>query len=165
MQVETGMADVFDQQRIAAILNNTGMIYRRLEQPARALEFYQQALELRRQVGPAGAISNVLNNIGNVHRDLKEPARAIQYYLDALDVGPRDKQGHVNTIMNIGVAYEDLGDLDRALKHYTQVIEARIQLGDKQGHGYTLIRLASVQRRNRVKLRVKRGAIKYHKSN
>ena len=135
-----------DLRRIASILNNTGMIYRRLQQPAKALALYEEALEIRRTVGSTGAISNVLNNIGNIHRDRGEASKALELYLESLDVGPRDQNGHANTLINVGAAYQELDAPDRAMRYFKEALAAKEALGDRHGVAGALFRIGSLQR-------------------
>jgi len=58
-----------------SILNNIGVVYRQLAKYPKALEFYQQALEIRKQVGNRFDVGSTLSNIGVVYRYLAEYPR------------------------------------------------------------------------------------------
>ena len=48
----------------ATTLNNIGAVYDALGDKRKALDFYEQALPLQRQVGDRGGEATTLNNIG-----------------------------------------------------------------------------------------------------
>jgi tetratricopeptide (TPR) repeat protein len=101
-----GDLDAAETQRTAqfATLNNVGIVYDDLSQPARALATYQQALALIRDLiagtsDPADrqsyrlGVARTLNNIGAVYTALGDPGAALERYQEALavarDVGDR----------------------------------------------------------------------------
>jgi Flp pilus assembly protein TadD len=55
---------VGDKGGEATTLNNLGSVYDDLGEKAKALEYYEQALPLRRQVGDKGGEAATLNNLG-----------------------------------------------------------------------------------------------------
>ena len=57
-----------------------GLIYDDLGEKQKALEFYNQALPLRRAVGDHAGEATTLSNIGIVYRDTKQPIEAIKMY-------------------------------------------------------------------------------------
>ena len=64
----------------ASILHHLGFIADALGEKQRALDYYEQALPLRRQAGDKGGEATTLNNIGGVYYALGEKAQALQYY-------------------------------------------------------------------------------------
>ena len=61
-------------------------MYHGLGEPQRALEYYGQALPIRREVGDRAGEAATLNNIGAVYDGLGEPQRALEYYGQALPI-------------------------------------------------------------------------------
>ena len=82
-----------------------GAVYPGLGEPRRALEYFGQALPIRREVGDRAGEAVTLNNIGEVYRGLGEPQRALEYYGQALpilrEVG--DRGNEAVTLNNIGL--------------------------------------------------------------
>jgi tetratricopeptide (TPR) repeat protein len=68
----------------ATTLNNIGLVYNALGEKQKALDYYNQALPLRRAVGDRGGQAATLNNIGRVYSDLGEKQKALVFYNQAL---------------------------------------------------------------------------------
>ena len=68
------------------------------------MEYYGQALPIRREVGDRAGEAATLNNIGCVYYGLGDRQRALEYYEQALpilrEVG--DRAGEATTLNNIG---------------------------------------------------------------
>ena len=87
------MREVGDRAGEAATLNNIGAVHDALGQRQRALEYYGQALPIRREVGDRAGEAATLNNIGLVHDALGQPQRALEYYGQALPISGRSGTG------------------------------------------------------------------------
>jgi tetratricopeptide (TPR) repeat protein len=115
---------VGDRGGEATTLNNIGLVYYNLGEKQKALNFYNQALPLRRAVGDSEALRRnrgeeaiTLNNIGRVYDDLGEKQKALDYYNQALPISRAvgDRGGEATTLSNIGAVYNDLGEKQKAL--------------------------------------------------
>src|ERR1022692_1163632 len=108
----------------ALCLHQIGSIYYNLGEPQKALDYYNQALTLRRAAGDGVGEVSTLNNIGNVYSGLGEQQKALDYYSQALPllraVGDRARQAAMLT--NIGNVYADLGEKQKALDHFNQAL-------------------------------------------
>ncbi len=91
----------------------------------KALECYEQSLNIRRKVGDLKGEGETLNNIAAIYRAQGNPVTALKYFEQALairrDIG--DKSGEVVTCWNIGLDYEDLGDFAQAEACMSQVVQ------------------------------------------
>ena len=71
--------------------------------PQRALELYEQALPLMREVGDRAGEAATLNNMAAVYRATGQPQRALELYEQALplrrEVG--DRAGEATTLNNM----------------------------------------------------------------
>ena len=78
----------------------------------RALDYFEQALPILREVGDRAGEAVTLNNIGAVYDGLGDRQRALEYYGQALpimrEVG--DRAGEAATLNNIGAVYDALGE-------------------------------------------------------
>jgi len=68
------------------LLNNIGLVYNNLGERRRALEYYEQALPIHREVGNRAVEATTLNNIGMVYDALGECRRALEYFEQALTI-------------------------------------------------------------------------------
>jgi len=91
-----------------------------LGEKRKALDYYEQALPLRRAVGDRGGEATTLNNIGGAWDELGEKRKALDFYEQALslyrDVG--DRGGEAVTLNNIGFVWRQLGENKKALDFY-----------------------------------------------
>ncbi len=120
-----------NQRREATTLNNIGLAWRSLGEVRRALEFYNQALPLRREVGDKSGEATTLNNIGEVHRSLGDPRRALEFYNQALpiliEIG--DKKNQTGALNNMSYIYFQNGELEKTVEIQKQIIEIVQQMG------------------------------------
>ena len=129
------MREVGNRAGEAATLNNIGPVYDGLGERQRALDYYGQALPIRREVGDRAGEAATLNNIGGVYAGLGDRQRALAYYQQALpilrEVG--DRAGEAATLNNIGAVYRGLGDPQRALEYFQQALPIPREVGDRAG--------------------------------
>jgi tetratricopeptide (TPR) repeat protein len=149
-----------DQRAEAAFLNNLGLVYDDLGEKRQALEYHEQALSLRRQVGDRAGEATTLNNIGRVYDALGKKRMALKYYEQALGLVRQvsDRAGEAAALNNIGHVYSALGDKREALEYYEQALLLRRQVGDRAGEAATLNNIGSVY----DALGEKQKALKYY---
>jgi CHAT domain-containing protein/tetratricopeptide (TPR) repeat protein len=104
------------------------------------LDFYQQALAIRKDIGDKAGEGTTLNNIGLVYESVGQYPKALEFFSQALairkDIG--DKAGEGNSLNSIGAVYNYLGQYPKALEFYQQALAISKDIGDKAGEGTTL---------------------------
>jgi tetratricopeptide (TPR) repeat protein len=89
-----------------------------------ALNYYQQALVIAREVGDRAGEWTILNNIGSVYHYCGQYDQALENFQQALvihrEVGNRAEEG--TTLNNIGSVYHYRGQYDQALQNYQQAL-------------------------------------------
>ncbi|HFD38969.1 MAG TPA: tetratricopeptide repeat protein [Anaerolineae bacterium] len=74
-----------------------GNAYLQLGDARRAIQYYEQALAIDREIGDRQGEGNWLGNLGEAYRNLGDARRAIQYYEQALairrEIGDRRGEG------------------------------------------------------------------------
>ncbi|MGI2908453.1 CHAT domain-containing protein, partial [Tolypothrix sp. VBCCA 56010] len=127
-------------------LNNIGLVYYSLGDKQQALNFYNQSLSLKGQVGDKAEEAATLNNIGLVYYSLGDKQQALNFYNQSLSLKGQvgDKEGEAATLTNIGSVYDSLGDNQQALNYYNQSLTLMRQVGDKQREAATLTGIGSV---------------------
>jgi tetratricopeptide (TPR) repeat protein len=137
-----------DQRLELETLNNMALVYRATGQPRRALELYEQALPIIREVGDRAGEAVTLNNIAEVYRATGQPERALELYEQALplmrEVG--DRAGEATTLNNMALVYQATGQPQRALELYEQALPLMREVGDRAGEAATLNNMALVYR-------------------
>ena len=111
-----------DKQTHGAVLGNLGTAYSNLGEPRKAIEYYEQALKISREIGDRRGEGNHLGNLGLAYSDLGEPRKAIEYYEQALKISREtgDRRGEGNHLGNLGLAYSDLGEPRKAIEFLKQ---------------------------------------------
>ncbi len=72
------MREVNNRSGEATTLSNIGVVYSRIGQPQRALDFYQQALPIMREVNDRSGEAATLNNLASLQRTLNDRPAALQ---------------------------------------------------------------------------------------
>jgi tetratricopeptide (TPR) repeat protein len=121
-------------------------VYDNLGQYRKALDYYQQALEIQREIGDKGGVGNNLMNLGGVYDNLGQYRKALDYYQQALEIQREigDKRGVSNNLTNLGVVYMNLGQYRKALDYSQQALEIQREIGDKRGVSNNLTNLGAV---------------------
>lgn len=134
------------QSERAGLLEDIGLIELFLGEYRRALEYFEEALYLRRTLGNRHGEASTLNNIGIAYADLGENERALEYYKEALPlwlaVGHR--RGVAQTVNNIGNTYANLGENLRALEYYEEALPLWRTIEDRDGEAWTLNNIGAV---------------------
>jgi tetratricopeptide (TPR) repeat protein len=129
-----------DQEFEGATLGNLGLTYFFLGEIHHAIELYEQALSIHRDIGNRGAEGKALINLGLAYADLGETRRAIDFYEQYLDIADEigDRESEGIALNSLGLAYADLGEIKRAIKFYEQYLDIASEMGDRRGEGNAL---------------------------
>jgi tetratricopeptide (TPR) repeat protein len=104
----------------AYALNERGMSSYDQGQYQSALNYFQQALVIRREVGDRAGEGATLNNIGGVYDSRGQYDQAFQNFQQALvilrEVG--DRVGEGTTLNNVGSVYRARGQYDQAFQNF-----------------------------------------------
>jgi len=146
--------------KVGVLYLRLGNVYSDLGEKQKALEYYTQALALRRVVGDRAGEATTLNNIGWVYSDLGEKQKALEYYTQALAIfrAVGNRAGEATTLYNIGAVYSDLGEKQKALEYYTQALALFRAVGNRDGEATTLYNIGGVY----DALGEKRKALEYY---
>jgi len=130
------------------LLDKLGILNWSLGQVERAIGYYEQAVQIAREVGDQRGEGDTLGNLGNAYRDLGEMERAIGYYERALQIARQigDRHGEGKHLGNLGNVYRDLGKLVQAIDHYERALQIAREIGDRRTEGKHLGNLGLVYR-------------------
>ncbi|MBO1065464.1 tetratricopeptide repeat protein [Dolichospermum flos-aquae UHCC 0037] len=117
-----------------------GNSYHYLGQYERAITFYQQSLDIAKEIGDIQGESRSLNNLGNAYYSLGQSERAIAFHQQSLDIAKEigDIQGESISLNNLGFAYNSLGEYERAIAFYQQSLDISREIGDVLGESLSL---------------------------
>ncbi|MBW2637871.1 MAG: tetratricopeptide repeat protein, partial [Deltaproteobacteria bacterium] len=132
---DTSLLD--NPQSHSAVLGNLGNAYGDIGQVEKAIEYYEQALVISKEIGDRQGEGNHLGNLGNAYINLGQVEKAIEYYEQALVISKEigDRQGEGIWLGNLGNAYRNLGQVEKAIEYHEQALVISKEIGDRRGEG------------------------------
>ncbi|KAH8311284.1 hypothetical protein KR044_005336, partial [Drosophila immigrans] len=116
----------------------------------KAVEFYQENLQLMRDLGDRGAQGRACGNLGNTYYLLGDFQAAIEHHQERLRIarefGDRAAERRANS--NLGNSHIFLGQFEDAAEHYKRTLALALELGEREveaqscyslGNTYTLL--------------------------
>jgi tetratricopeptide (TPR) repeat protein len=90
-----------------------------LGETRRAIEYYEQVLQIARETGDRRSEGNSLGNLGLAYADLGETRRAIEYYEQVLQIAREtgDRRGEGNALWSMALALGQVEDRAQAMVH------------------------------------------------
>ena len=121
-------------------LGNIGLMYEKLGEFHKAIEYHEQALFIHREIGDRNGEGAALGNLGNNYRNFGEFRKAIEYHEQALGIDREivNQRGEASTLGNLGNAYSELGELEKAIVFYEQALNIACKIGDRLNEGNAL---------------------------
>ncbi|WP_017711118.1 tetratricopeptide repeat protein [Prochlorothrix hollandica] len=139
--LEPGVAQVVTDPKTAADqLFQQGIQQFQVSQFREALQSWEQALAIYREIGDLQGEAASLGNLGIAYLSLGQYQRAIDYYEQYLAIAREigDRQGEANSLGNLGIAYFSLGQYQRAIDYHEQSLAIAREIGDRQGEAASL---------------------------
>jgi serine/threonine protein kinase/tetratricopeptide (TPR) repeat protein len=140
------LAIEFDnQEQKGAILQAMGVAYQDLNKPDDAMRNYEQALEIRKNVGDQRGIASTLGQMAQLQDAQGNFNGALASYNDAIKVDRQigDKTGLARDLMNLGSLYHDHGKYDEALTYTSQALQLYRDTGDELNQAQCLNNIGS----------------------
>src|SRR5919199_1329545 len=105
-----------------------------------ALQSWQQALAIYREIKDRKGEGDALSNLGIAYKNLGDYAKAIDYYQQSLAIKQeiKDRQGEGNSLSNLGGVYYYLGDYAKAIEYYQQSLVLAREIKHRLGEGASL---------------------------
>ena len=116
-------------------LGNLGLAYAALGQTRKAMQCYEEYLEIAREIGDRRGEANAVGNLGLTYADLGEIQRAIERHEEALAISRElgDRRAEGQHLGNLGNAYAALGQTQKAIECYEQDLGIARAIGDRRG--------------------------------
>ncbi len=130
----------------AAVDNNLGMVYAKLGEYSKAVDYCERALTIFRKLGDTENEFNTLTGLGNIYKGCRQYAKAVEHYEKALAIATKynNLSAKRESLTNLGNAYEHWGEYSKAVEHYQQALKIAEKLGDREGTGTILFNLGFV---------------------
>ncbi|MBD2518962.1 CHAT domain-containing protein [Nostoc sp. FACHB-973] len=111
-----------------------------------ALQSWQQALIIYREIKDRKSEGKALDNLGVAYYALGDYNKAIEYHSSSLAIAReiKDRKSEGNALGNLGVAYYALGDYPKAIDYQQQRLVITQEIQDRLGEGQSLGNLGLV---------------------
>ena len=131
---------------MADTLTNIGVQYNDLDQPDQALEYYAQALSIKRKIGNRIGEAIVLNHVGTAHLDLGDSDQALEDFQASLEISAAAEAiiPQATSLHNIGSVYADRGQYDLARDYLRRALELSQEGGDPVSIAQTQLMIGTV---------------------
>lgn len=116
-------------------LGNLALLYYRLKQPHKALDYFEQALALARKDEDRTTEDGLLGNMGNILREMGRHEEAYDYLSKALIIADEidDRRGRGIWLANLGLLYDDVQQFQEALDCHKDSVAIGRELHDMRG--------------------------------
>jgi len=123
----------------ALSLSLIGRVYDAQGQYQQALEYYQQSLNISRQMSDRYGEGTALSNIGSVYNS-QNNSQALNYYQQALAIREQigDRNGIAYSLNSLGLYYNNLNEYDKALNYYQRSLNIFRELNNQTSVGSSL---------------------------
>jgi CHAT domain-containing protein/Tfp pilus assembly protein PilF len=113
-----------------------------------ALQSWEQALDIYREIGDRAGEGGALVNLGSAYYSLGDYQQAIDFYEQRLAIAREigDRAGEGKALGGLGNAYLSLGDYQQAIDLYEQQLVITREIGDRAGEGNALNNLGEAYR-------------------
>jgi tetratricopeptide (TPR) repeat protein len=128
----------------ADLLGNLGQLTDQQGDTERALEFWNQALDLYEKISDIQGKSTVLHDMAGVIAQQGDAERALDLWNQSLALEEKigNVQGKAATLHQMAVAIAQQGDVERALDLWNQSLTLHEKIGDVKGKAATLANMA-----------------------
>ena len=123
-----------------------GNIYKNLAQYQKAIDYHQQSLAIKKQIGDRKGEGTLLNNLGSVYDNLGQYQKAIDLYQQSLAIKKQigDHNGEGTSINNLGGVYNSLGQYQKAIDYHQQSLVIAQQIGGRNSEATSLNNLGHI---------------------
>jgi signal transduction histidine kinase len=113
---------------------------------SKAIDYYERALQLAKEIGHAGLMLRNLNNLAGEFAYMGDYAKALSGYLDGITLAEESDHKKMLSIMNENIAnlYASQKDYDQSLTFFKKVMKINEEIGNQVYIAETLSNLASV---------------------
>jgi CHAT domain-containing protein/Flp pilus assembly protein TadD len=121
-------------------LNQQGIQQFQTGQFEAALQSWQQALTICREIKDHPGEGKVLGNLGLAYLSLKDYVKAIEYYQQFLAIAQeiKDREGEGAVLGNLGVAYRHLGDYAKTIEYLQKSLTIAREIKNRQSESRAL---------------------------
>jgi tetratricopeptide (TPR) repeat protein len=145
-----GWTKLHDDYEEALGLHRIGLLYSLYGDAKKALDHYDRALKIRRNIVDRAGTGNTLNNLSLVYANLGDKQKALEYLNQANQAyqAVNDRSGEAMVLGNLANRYSTEGDAKHAEDLYQESATGYRAIGDQTGESAMLVQLGVVAYRN-----------------
>ena len=128
------------------VLNKIGDAFAEERQFERAIDHYQQGLDIARKFKNRDYEGYALFNLGNACFNLRQFLEAKEYYQQCLEIAQElnDHRKQAGTYHQLGMVAQEMGEYAQARDYYQQALDIFIEFGDRYSQASTYLQLGRV---------------------
>ncbi|MFW9957432.1 MAG: tetratricopeptide repeat protein [Candidatus Odinarchaeota archaeon] len=151
------------QVRRSKLLSEAGVIHWYKGNLDRAMDYHQESLKIRQNLGIKEGVSVAFNNIGLVFWTKGDLDKATEYYKKSLAIYEelKDENGISKVLNNLANISSSRGELDQALGYHLKSLDIKKRIASKQDIATSLINVGVI---HRLKGNLDQAAECYNKS-
>lgn len=121
-------------------LGRLGVAYSKLRQSEKAIEHFEQALVISREITDRRREGHCLGNLGIVYRHLGQSEKAIEYHEQALVISREinDRHRERADLSNLGLVYDYIEQHQKAIEYFRQALVLAREIDDRHGEAASL---------------------------
>jgi CHAT domain-containing protein/Tfp pilus assembly protein PilF len=135
-----------DRHGEAIALGYIANCHRKLENLDKALEFAQQAMHMKEDLGDRDEIGKTHNQLGLIYWEQADYLAAVQHLQQAIEISSSvdDKELEGSARNNLGLVFDERGDYKHSLEQYQRALELHRATHFERGEGDTLGNIGGV---------------------
>jgi tetratricopeptide (TPR) repeat protein/two-component sensor histidine kinase len=134
------------KKEMSGAMNSIGVSYAIRDDADRAIEYFTNCLEIKREIGDKKGVSASLGNIGLIYKGKGDYENAIDYSRQSLEIDEErgDLIGIGSSLNNLGIIYFETGDYSRSVEYHSRSLKIHEELDDKDGISAALINIGNM---------------------
>lgn len=135
-----------DEQMKARIINEKGVLYRKVDLYKEAIDQHQKAMKLFQQIGDSMGVAFSMANLGNVFVTIGQNDRALEYHLQSLKMkyDLRDSPQIAYSLRTTALVYQAMKQYDSSIVYLNKALEIYKHENDKYDEGNIYFHLGDV---------------------
>ncbi len=145
-RLKKSLTNIKSKELLANTFMQLGILNKQLSNNTQALEYYEQVLQIRVEIGDKSGEGMTINNISQIYKARGDLTKALEYLEKSLQIRVEigDKSGEGTTLNNIATIHQARGDLTKALEYLEKSLKIQVEIGDKWGEGRSLNNISQI---------------------
>jgi tetratricopeptide (TPR) repeat protein len=133
-------------QKDGGLIYNLSKIYGTLGDLQKALDYAQQSINIKREIGYRQGEAASLHQMSIIYETLSDLDQALQFSQDSIEIQREigNRQGEASSLHQLSIIYQTLGDFNQALQFSQDSIEIQREIGNRQGEASSLHQLSII---------------------